>query len=83
MGNQSAGPHKLITLNINVQGHRAKAVINSNCTGNIISPKFANKVGIQRFKRAQKVYLYTFDKNPVKKNNGIIEKKNRENQPKN
>jgi hypothetical protein len=73
MGNQSGGPHKLMTLNVNVQGHKAKAVIDSGCTGNMISPKFANKVGIQRFKRAQKVYLYTFDGSPVKENNGMIE----------
>jgi hypothetical protein len=33
-----------------------------------------NKVGIPRYKRGQKVYLYIFDKSPVKENNGMIEK---------
>jgi Aspartyl protease len=74
MGNQTASPHKLMTLKVNIQGHWAKAVINSEYTGNIISPKFAEKIGIQRFKRAQKVYLYTFDGNPVKENGNMIEK---------
>jgi hypothetical protein len=40
----------------------------------MISPKFASKVGIPRYKRTQKVYLYTFDGSPVKENNGMIEK---------
>ena len=64
----------MMTLDVNVQGHRAKAVINSGCTGNIISPKFANKIGIQRYRRAQKVYFYTFDGNFIKENNSMIEK---------
>src|SRR5450755_3522824 len=75
MGNQPKGSHKLITLDVNVQRHKAKAVIDSGCTGNIISPKFADKIGVQRLKRAQKVYFYTFDGSPVKENNGMIEEK--------
>jgi gag-polyprotein putative aspartyl protease len=63
-----------MTLDVNVQGYRAKTVIDSGCTGNMISPKFADKVGVQRLKRAQKIYLYTFDGSPVKENNGMIEK---------
>jgi gag-polyprotein putative aspartyl protease len=62
-----------MTLDVNIQGHKTKAVIDSGCTGNMISPKFADKVGVQRLKRAQKVYLYTFDGSPVKENNGMIE----------
>jgi gag-polyprotein putative aspartyl protease len=74
MGNQTDSPHKLMILEVNIQGHRAKAVVDSGCTGNMISPKFAQNVGIQRFKRAQKVYLYIFDGSPVKENGGMIEK---------
>jgi hypothetical protein len=73
MGNQTASPHKLMILEVNIQEYRAKAVVNSGCTENIILPKFAEKVGIQRFKRAQKVYLYTFDKSSVKENGNMIE----------
>jgi gag-polyprotein putative aspartyl protease len=62
-----------MTLEINIQGHRAKTVIDSGCTGNMMSLRFAEKVGIQRFRRAQKVYLYTFDGNPVKENGDMIE----------
>jgi hypothetical protein len=47
-------------------------VIDSGCTGNIISLKFVEKVSIPRYDRAQKVYLYTFDGNPVKENSGTI-----------
>jgi hypothetical protein len=49
-------------------------VIDSGCTGNIILSKFIKKVGIPRYDRAQKVYLYIFDGNPVKENNGTIRK---------
>jgi hypothetical protein len=73
MGNQTASPHKLMTLGVNIQGHKAKAVVDSGCTGNMMSPEFAKRVGIQRFRRAQKVYLYTFDGSPVKENGGMIE----------
>jgi hypothetical protein len=38
----------------------------------MILPKFVEKVGIPRYDRAQKVYLYTFDGSPVKENNGTI-----------
>ena len=38
----------------------------------MILPKFMKKVGIPRYDRAQKVYLYTFDGSPVKENNGTI-----------
>jgi hypothetical protein len=50
--NQTASPHKLMTLEVNIQGYRAKAVVDSGCTGNIMLLKFAEEVGIQRFKRA-------------------------------
>jgi hypothetical protein len=46
MGNQTASPHKLITLEVNIQGYRVKAVVDSECTGNMMLPKFAEKVGI-------------------------------------
>ena len=49
-------------------------MVDSGCTGNMILLKFAEKVGIQRFKRTQKVYFYTFDGSPVKENGSIIEK---------
>jgi hypothetical protein len=75
MSKQSISSHKFMTLNVWIQGHKARAVINSGCTGNMISPKFVKKVGISRYDRAQKVYLYTFDGNPVKKNNGTIREK--------
>jgi gag-polyprotein putative aspartyl protease len=74
MKNQTTSPHKLITLEVNIQGYKIKTVVDSGCTGNMILPKFAGKVGIQRFKRAQKMYLYTFDGNPVKENGNMIEK---------
>ena len=61
-----------MTLDIWIQGYKARAVIDSGCTGNMISPKFVEKVGIPRYDRAQKVYLYTFDGSPVKENNGTI-----------
>ena len=51
---------------------KQKTVIDSGCTGNIILLKFVKKVGIPRYDRAQKVYLYTFDGSPVKENGGTI-----------
>jgi hypothetical protein len=72
MSKQSTSSHKLMTLDVWIQGHKARAVIDSGCTGNMISPKFVEKIGIPRYDRAQKVYLYTFDGSPVKENNGTI-----------
>jgi hypothetical protein len=72
MSKQPTSSHKLMILDVWIQGHKAKAVINSGCTGNMILLKFVEKVGISRYDRAQKVYLYTFDGSPVKENNGTI-----------
>jgi hypothetical protein len=72
MSKQSTSSHKFMILNVWIQGYKAKTVIDSGCTRNIILPKFMEKVGIPRYDRAQKVYFYTFDGSPVKENDGTI-----------
>jgi hypothetical protein len=72
---QSTSSYKFITLDVWIQGYKARTVIDSRCTGNKISPKFVKKIGIPRYDRAQKVYLSTFDGSLVKENGGTIREK--------
>jgi hypothetical protein len=72
MSKQSTNSHKLMTLDIWIQGYKVKTVIDSGYTGNIILLKFVEKIGISRYDRTQKVYFYTFDGSPVKENGGTI-----------
>jgi hypothetical protein len=61
-----------MTLDVWIQEYKTKAIINSGYTGNMILSKFMKKVGIPRYDRAQKVYLYTFNGNSIKENGGTI-----------
>jgi hypothetical protein len=46
---QSTSSHKFMTLDVWIQEYKARAVINSGCTGNMISSKFVEKVGVSRY----------------------------------